>query len=1195
MSVPVHTGNTHTNAGALMICRRKSSCEPDKPIMLINPLFNKLINNISNKSMQKAIDQFKLFHFLKQPRLTVKTLYLPGIILSLFFCTIIQKVEAQNIETKTISLNLKNASIKTTLDEIQKQSGIRFLYNSDINEYAHVHITHNAQKISVKSALEIALKNTALKYSLKDGFILIKKEMTASPVVSPQKTPIQEAQPGRISGKVLDDRGQPLSGATIRVTGSKSIATQSSADGNYVLNLVGGVYTLEVTYISYQTQRITEIVVKNNSNTPLNIAMKAETNTLQQVVVSSGYKKASVAGLYARQKNAASVSDGISAEQIARTPDNDIGQVLKRVTGLTTVNNRSVVVRGMSDRYNQAMLDGIVIPSTSQNRRDFSFDIIPTEMVSSIVVNKTATPDVSAEFSGGQVSVNTMDIPEQNFTSVQFGIGGNSRTTGKDFYRLGKRNTNEYFGFFDKSAKIPEGIKTWEWNNRATQLDAPPGYILTDPELNNNVLNSTEFGDAVKYNEMDAIAQSKKLNSDAMRPYQYKASPNQNMRLSLGRIYDLKKGMRFGFVTSANFRNEQNIISFNNVRRSPMGNYIDSTGLGDNGAGISYRFNSNSALVANIGLQGQRFKVALKNIYARTYSDSYNESIQKPREESNPIPTKLVYQLPEAMSLQQHQLIGEYKLPWNIKAEGMFTVNKIKQQILDERKLSYRLTTTLDDKPYFMTPGLMTHSAASTGGTFRDWRMWTRIDETDYNWSAAFSRKFGEGKKFSTVAKLGYQAWTKKRSLDVNKMAPWTRSWAEGTTNQRAPELEIPYHQLFAAENIGNGDNQAYYYADALGGRYYDGDMTLHALFLMADQKFGKKLRLVYGVRAEYFGLYSKQEELFKRSYKDPSDPNHVQRHRFGVKENNWRFLPSINTTYSITPNLNIRASYSKTVIRPDFREVGMFAMYDFEIDGYVYGEHVQSTLIDNIDLRIEWYPSPGEIISLTGYHKKLDKPIELIHSLDNQYTYANMDNAINLGLELEIRKDFSFLSDKDWLSDLFIYANGTLLKSKVNVLSHWQWINNPETQVAERVQQRYPNQDRPLIGQSPWLLNLGLGYWGNQYGATASYNHRGYRTNLANVNLARVEYELAPKQLDAQFYARFLKQKMEVKLNIANILDDWTRYYVNIHDYEMDESTKLNVLKEGKSIQYNKAEGDNITYRKREGRRFSLSVTYNF
>lgn len=1123
------------------------------------------------------IRTLKLLRFMSRVTFVVSiiTLLSAGVLFA-------SEVRSQNLAKVTVNLHHRVTTVHELLAELARQTDFTFVYTLETGRIKvdPSNVDHN--KLDV--VLHWLTETKKLKFEQVNKSIAVSNAQERA-----------KQQTGRISGKILDDRGEPLPGASVKVLQTNQSA-RSSVDGSYYFDIVSGSYTMEVSYISFQTKRVTQVQVNSGQLTSLNIVLSPSTSALEQVVVTGSYKKESVAGLYAAQKNAASVTDGISAEQIARTPDNDMGQVLKRVTGLTTVNNRSVIVRGMSDRYNQAMLDGIVIPSTSQNRRDFSFDIIPTEMVSSVVVNKTATPDVSAEFSGGQVSVNTIDIPEQNFTIIQLGTGGNSRTTGKDFYRLGERHTNEYLGFFDKSAKLPDGIKTWQWNNRASQLDAPPGYILDDPELNAIPLNPVEFGDAVKYNDLDAIAQSKRLNSNAMRLYKYKAAPNQNIRFSLGRRYDLKNGNRFGFVASANFRNEQNIVSFNNVRRSPMNHYIDSTGLGDNGAGTSYRFNSNGGLVANMGLQGQRFKVTLKNMYARTYSDNYNESIQTAREDSQPIPTKLVYQLPEAMSLQQHQLTGEYQLPLKIKAEGMFTVNKIKQQILDERKLSYRLTTIIGDEPYFQTPGLMTHSSASTGNTFKDWRMWTNIDETDYNWSAAFSRRFGEGKDVSTSMKLGYQAWTKKRSLDLNKMVPWTRSWVEGTTNQKAPAIELPYDQLFANENIGNGNNQAYYYADALGGRYYDGEMSSHALYLMADQKLWNRLRLVYGVRAEYFDLTSKQEELYRRSYQDEPDPDDVQRHRFGVKESSWRFLPSVNATYSLTPEFNIRGSYSRTVIRPDFREVGMFGMYDFEIDGYVYGEHVQSTLIDNIDLRLEWYPSPGEIISLTGYHKNLDKPIELIHSGKglNEYTYANMESAKNLGLELEIRKNFSFLSDKDWVKDLFISANGTLLQSKVNVLSHWDWINNPETQMAERVQQRYPNQDRPLIGQSPWLLNLGLGYWGDRYGVTASYNHRGPRTNLANVSLARVEYELAPKQLDAQLYARFLKKKMEVKLNIANLLDDWTRYYSNINDYEQDEN-KLDVLKKGKSIRYSKEEGDNITYRRREGRRFSLSVTYNF
>ncbi|MCW3463008.1 TonB-dependent receptor domain-containing protein [Chitinophaga nivalis] len=1087
-----------------------------------------------------------------------------------------------------ISMNRQHSTIHAVLEDIRKQAKYDFFYDMDLFNRAKP-VSIQVREATVEQVLNIIFKGQPYSYTIDNKMVVITKA-DAAVNTAPQ---VIRQQSGRIGGKVLDDRGGALPGASVKIVQSNQ-AVQSGIDGSYSFSIAPGSYTVEVSYISFQTRRITQVAVKAGQLTSLNIVLVPSTRTLGQVVVTGSYKKESVAGLYAAQKNAASVTDGISAEQISRTPDNDMGQVLKRVTGLTTVNNRSVVVRGMSDRYNQAMLDGVVIPSTSQNRRDFSFDIIPTEMVSTVVVNKTATPDVSAEFSGGQVSVNTIDIPEKNFTTIQYGIGGNAQAIGKDFYRLGKRQTSEYFGFFDKSSKMPDGIKTWQWNNRSSQLDAPPGYNLTDPELNGTPLNPMESGDAVKYNDLDAIAQSKRLNSDAMRQYRYKVSPNQNMRFSIGRTYDLKNNKRFGFAAAANFRNEQNIVTFNNVRGSIKGGYLDSTGLGDNGAGTSYRFNSSGGLVANMGLQGNGFKIALKNMYARTYSDNYNESIQKAHDDSNPIASKLVYQLPEAMSLQQHQLIGSYQLPWKIKAEGMFTINKIRQEILDERKLSYRLTAIIGDKPYFQTPGLMTHSNASVKAALNDWRMWTRINETDYNWSAAFSRKFGEEKSVSTLVKFGYQAWSKKRSLDLYKMAPWTRSWTVGTTNQLAPPIEINYDQLLSSENIGNGNGQAYYYADALGGRFYNGEMSSHALYLMADQKLWNNLRLVYGVRAEYFGLNSKQEEVYKRRYNKEPDPNDQLRHMFGVKENNWRFLPSINVTYSLTPQFNIRGSYSKTVIRPDFREVGMFGMYDFELDGYVYGEHVQSTLIDNIDMRLEWYPSPGEIISITGYYKKLDNPIELVHSGGSDYTFANMENAKNLGLELEIRKDFTFLSNRDWAKNLFIHANGTLLKSKVNVLSQWQWINNPETQVAERVQTRYPNQDRPLIGQSPWLLNVGLGYWGDYFGATVSYNHRGPRTNLANVNMNRVEYELAPKQLDAQFYARFFKKKVEVKFNLANLLDDWTRYYMNVHDYKSDD-TKFYVLEPGKSVKYRKADGDIITYRKKEGRRFSLSVSYNF
>nr|WP_315402460.1 TonB-dependent receptor [uncultured Sphingobacterium sp.] len=1018
------------------------------------------------------------------------------------------------------------------------------------------------------------------------------------------KKPIQQV--GSISGKVIDDRGQFLANASIKLIGANK-STQSSIDGSYILTGASGTYVLEVSYLSYQTQRIEGVKIEGGQRTALNIAMKTQTNKLETAVVSVSFKKASVAGLYAAQKNAATVTDGISAEQIARTPDNDMGQVLKRVTGVTTVNNRNVIVRGMSDRYNQAMLDGVVIPSTSQNRRDFSFDIIPTEMVSSVVVNKTATPDVSAEFSGGQVSINTLDIPDKDFTTIQYGVGGNSRTTGKDFYRLGERRTSEFFGFNHTSSKQPEGIQPWFWNGEARRLDAPPGYILNDPRLNEEFLMP---GSNLKYNDIDAIAQSKQVNADAMKLYRYKANPNQNLRFALGRRFNFSNGLLFGFSASANIRNEQNIVAFNNVRGSSIINgygekqhMIESDTIGQNGAGTSYRFNSSSGLVANFGLKGQDFKLAFKNMYARTFNNNYSENIRSTFTNLNTPPTKNQYQLPETMSLQQHQLSGEYQLPWKIKAEGMFAYNRIEQQILDERKLRYGLTTILDGNYMFQSPNLLSLSNWSNHSeTGFDSRMWTEINENDFNWAMAFSRVFWESKSVSTLVKAGYQGWKKNRNLSVFRLLPFTRSYMPDDPSKQAPAIEKSYDILFSPENIGNGVGQAYYYPEPIGGNVYDGDMSSHAGYLMLDQKFWNKLRLVYGFRAEYYNLLNRQDEMFRKQNGDPeADNNKLLLYKLMIRENNWKFLPSINATYSVTNTFNVRGSYSKTAIRPDFRESGFFGFYDFELDAIVSGDNVESTFIDNVDLRLEWYPSPGEIISLTGFYKYLDKPIELIENEDvspgTAYVFNNMESAKNMGLEFEIRKNLSFIGEADWLSKAFLNANGTLLKSEVNALSQWRHKLVDDRTIAEREKERAPSQDRPLMGQSPWLLNLGVGYWGDSFGITASYNHRGYRTNTASFNPNRVEYELAPNQVDFQVYKRFLKQKLEVKFNAANLLDEWTRYYQNQSAYSNSQGEKGEIVYElvKGDNKYNRADDDIITYRRKDGRRFSLSVTYNF
>ena len=1088
---------------------------------------------------------------------------------------------------KKLSINQTFRSVGDLMQHLQGQH-IPLVFDDESLGLSRVkYQQHGIRDKSLRQVLEESLQGTPVIFRERNGYILL------------EKRPAQES--GRLTGRVFDSRGKALPQASIRILRTAH-SIQTGIDGRYAINLPAGTYAVQVSYLSHQTQVINDVQIRAGQHQRLDIAMRETSSRIEEITVQTTYRKASVAGLYAAQKNAATVTDGISAEQIERTPDISVGQVLSRVAGVSTLNNRSVIVRGQSDRYNQAQLDGVTLPSTSQNRRDFAFDIIPVEMVSSVVINKTASPDISSEFSGGQVSINTLDIPEKNFTSIMIGTGGNSQTIGKDFYRLGARNGLEYFGAFSKDAEFPDGIKPWAWYTEIADGYHIPLGEKTDPRFLDWKLTPNL---PYYFRDLDALEQSRKFNNASMNLHKFKGRPGQNFRFAIGRVYEFPNKLKFGFSSSANFRNEQNVIRFNNVRGGPNNNstnpvhWMDSTGFAQNGRGVSHRFNSSSGLVANLGVQHEKFKIALKNMYARTYSDQYNEAHRLAYNTDTRLYDKELYQLPEALSLRQHQITGQYQLPWKVKFDGMFTVSSVQQKILDERKLNYGLTTIIEGERYFHTPRILSTAQFSNLTEQIDSRMWSYLDQTDYNWATSLSRTFFADKNYSTMVKLGYQGWLKTQGLAVHRIIPMTRAFDENQPSTRPPSIRGNYAQIFD-EQIGTRNNEVIYYPSRLGGNIYDGSMKSHSAYLMFDQQLFRKLRLVYGVRMEYFNLSNRQEELFIRTFGEENLTNSKFNYQLTVGEKDTRFLPSVNLTYSLTDKLNFRTSYAKTAIRPDFRETSYFGFYDYILDGVISGEKVVTTLIDNVDARLEWYPSPGEAITLTAYFKHLDKPIELTmrDQRTDQYVFANMQSARVRGLEMEVRKNFGFLGGSPWLENLFVQANGTLIKSSVDVLSAWRWRNLDSGEVVRR-QERMPTQDRPLVGQSPWLLNLGLGYWGDTYGATLSYSHRGPRTAIISQSINRVEFELAPRMVDFQLYGKFLKKKVEARLNMANLLNEWTQFYRNDFYYsDADVEKQLEIGSPNPrrgDLAFNKEDGDTMLYRRQDGQRFHISLIYNF
>jgi len=1039
-----------------------------------------------------------------------------------------------------VSLSEKNTSVAKIFKKITVQTNYAFFVSGSTLKDTKP-VTINIKNAELGKVLSVIFAGQPLDFTIKEKMVIVSPKDKPSTLMVIPNTVYGAQQSGLILGKVVDDKGAPLPGANIKIVELNN-NIQSSVDGAYKFKVPPGSYTVEVSYISFQSKRIADVVVKQDLHTKLDIVLNPANNALSEVMVKSSFKKEAIAGLYATQKNAAGVTDGISAEQIARTPDNNMGQVLKRISGVTTVDNRFIVVRGLTERYNQGMIDGVILPSTDMNRRNFSFDVIPVEMVSNVIVNKTATPDVSSEFAGGQVSVNTLDIPLENFTIVASGSGFNSQTLGKDFFQAGKRGQYDFAAFDDGHRKLPIAVQNWVRNNN----DPAPAFAGT---------------------------QSQAFSSDVFKIYKSTGGANQNYRVSAGRVYELKNSQKWGFVAGLSLRNSQETNEYQDVRNMNTGDIgyaLIDTAFGRRNGNI-YRYNSAVGAQLNAGIQGKTYKIGLKNIYSQIFTNNFNTN-EGSRQYVGPINeerTQANRQDPKITKVFQQKLEGEHSLTRSgLKLTWFAARTSVRQETRDNTKFVYNLTTTDEGVEYFQNPNVI--RPGSNENDF-DYRLFTDTKETDYNWGANLSQSFNFlGDK--SLVKAGYNGIHKKRALDATQLYLWSDDRDFNSFNKT-------YGEILAPENVGIGKNQAFYLPANTNGRQFDGKANFSAGYLMLDQHFLDRIRIVYGMRVEQYKMENKQSDVYANETTRPV-----------TGEDNTSYLPSVNLTYSITPKFNFRASFAKTFIRPDFRETGYFGFYDVDLNADIVGGDLVSTKIKNSDLRLEWYPSAGELVTVSAFHKKLDKPIELVAGLEGgtgrllNYRLQNQRDAVNYGAEIEIRKSLGFIGDKQWLRNLTLFGNGALIKSKINT----QYTLGDGTIVQEK-------ESRALYGQSPYIINAGAMYATAGYGLTANYNRSGRRTYTIAQNPGYTEYENGRDQLDLQLFYRLLNKKMEVKLNVGNLLNTTSFFYINVHGYKTRAESGTGFEATGNGTDSYDKEFDDVRYRVKNGVTSNLMITYKF
>lgn len=933
-----------------------------------------------------------------------------------------------------------------------------------------------------------------------------------------------------ISGKVLDETSnEALFGAKVVVQGlSKGVLVD--ADGNYSLTgLTSGKYTLEVRNAGYNNMLLTDIIVKSEEKRTLDIKMQKIVTEFGPVTIVAKINKESTTDLVRMQKNSASVVDGINSETFKKTPDTKAADVLKRITGASIQDNKFLVIRGLSDRYNFALLNGAPLPSSESDKKAFSFDIFPSNMLDNLLIMKTATPDLPGEFAGGVLDINTVEPKDVNYQSIQLSAGFNTISTFQNFKNSTDSNL-DFLGLGANDRGIPDGLpSTLEF---ASALDAEKGMLAKKMVFN-------------------------------WTPKQMLALPNTSLQYALGRIYKLADSVRsigFSFAYSyiSNFNYSTNIRRDFEGDTDPTGNnaVIDPNNVIKRMELVDSMFTQsvlNSSMFNIKFVLGPKSNIQFKNLYSISSDDKV--SVRNGVRELDNDP----HQFEKATNfwytqnnLYSGQLIGKhsfdkFKINWN---GGYSNVSRV---IPNQRRIVYRKNAldVNDSTEQFIAVMQNNGTIPSCAGNM----FWSTSMESIYSIKYDITLPF-EFSILKNELKLGGLQQYRTRDFTARNLG--FSKYSPSGSNFDGQLLLSSENDIFTAENLG-------LMSSGMGGfkldeatnvdDSYQASAFLNAGFASLDSKIGDKIRVVGGVRLESYNQVFEYIEF---------GSNKAMRIDSTVID----LLPSVNLIYSITKKMNLRASVYKTVSRPEFRELAPFAFYNFILDNIIAGNpKLKRAVITNFDLRYEYFPGKGQIISVSGFYKDFRDPIELITRTGTsgapELYYTNIPKVTNYGAEVEWRMNLGFLAKQDehplW-SNLTLYANASIIRSKVDL----------KTIIGSGI-------ERPLQGQSPYIANAGLYYAKNDFSVSCSYNIVGQRIYIiGNIQEPNV-WENGRHVIDFQV-AKTFNEKFEVKLNVRDLLAQKLIFF-----QDLDNDRKYN------------ADTDNTWQEISFGQTVSIALKYNF
>lgn len=894
----------------------------------------------------------------------------------------------------------------------------------------------------------------------------------------------------QIKGVVIDQKSkETLIGAVVTADGT-NVKAITNIDGNFLIDGMkkDKTYTLYINYVGYKTQKIDGVQAKDADQV---IALQPDEQQLKEVTVTAVERRNTDAAMIQVAKNSPVIVSNVSAQEISRTQDTNAGEVIRRVPGVSLIDNKFVMVRGLSQRYNNVWVNGGAVPSSEADSRAFSFDIIPSSQIDNLTIVKSPTAEYPADYSGGFIIVNTKEIPAEN--SFNIAVGGNWNTSSAfQNFSYSKGSGTDFLGFDNGLRSLNGGI-----------------HAALNPQLNANGKPVGDYATSLLGNGLnnDWLVKNRKPLGDL------KLAASLNQRWMLG-------GRTLGMLAALNYTNEYR--TYENMENNLYGIY-DAANDKPNYLrhSVDDQYNNNVRLGAMLNFtflsKDGNHKYQLKNIFNQLATSRYTwrdgVSAQSNLERS----AEYYYR---SRTTYNGQLTGKHTftsdaLDWSI---GYAYANR---HLPDRRR--YLIDDALESGVY----------ALSTGNDIS--REWTQLDEHILSLGVNDKHHFKFG-NFEPDLQVGAYGEYRSREYQTRN---FIYNWNVSDNNMPSDFRHSDIPTLLSSE-ANMGYDKLYLLEEKQMRNNYRGHNTLGAGYLALSLPFGK-LGIHAGVRFEHNDM-----ELISnsRDYEKSESSRHYKTDDV---------FPSLNTTYKINDQHQVRLSYGRSINRPEFREVSSSVYYDFDLASNVQGNtELKNCYVDNLDLRYEWYPSRGELISLAVFYKHFDSPIEWTYTVaggtDLIYSYKNAKSANNYGVELDIRKNLGFIGLKDFSWSF----NGALIKSKV------------------QFEKGAKEEDRPMQGQSPYLINTGIFYKNEplKMDIALLYNRIGKRIigvgrsegSTGDDSNSRVphSYEMPRNTIDFSLAKKF-GEHLELKLNVRDLLAEKI-YYKQFADVTYSDGSKKEV-----------------------------------